>query len=64
MKKGPYVNDKEGQAHQIITIYEFDAMRLTQAWDCISKQLEPFRSIPGFTLSVRILERSGEVKGY
>jgi len=64
MKKGPYVNNKEGGAHQIISIYEFDVMKFTEAWDCISKQLEAFRRIPGFTLSGRILKKSREVKGY
>ena len=63
VKKGPYVNGQEGQAYQIITIYEFDVMKFTEAWDCISKQLEAFRRIPGFTLSVRTLKKSREVKG-
>lgn len=63
MKKGPYVNNQEGRAHQLITIYEFDVMKFTEAWDCISKQLEPFRRIPGFTLSVCILKKGKRLKG-
>ena len=49
-KKGPYINNKRGAVHQIITIYEFDLSKYTEAWDCISKQLDAFPSIPGFTL--------------
>lgn len=64
MKKGPYVNNKEGAAHQIITIYEFDISKITEAWECISKQLDAFRSIPGCALSVHILQKGREVKGY
>lgn len=63
-KKGPYVNNKEGAAHQIITIYEFDISKFTEAWECISKELDVFRCIPGFTLSVHVSKKAREVKGY
>ena len=65
IRKGPYVNNKEGQAHQqIITIYDFDVSRYMEAWEFISKELDPFRRMPKFTLSVRTLKRSRGVKGY
>ena len=62
-KKGPYINNKKGAVHQIITIYEFDLSKYTEAWDCISKQLDAFPSIPGVTFSAHILKRGREVKG-
>ena len=64
MRKGPYVNNKGGGAHQIIVIYDFDVSRYTEVWEFISKELDPFRRMPKFTLSVRTLKRSRGVKGY
>ena len=63
-KNGPYVNNKEGAAHQIIIIYEFDKSKFAEAWENISNQLHSLRDIPGFTLSAHILEKGREVKVY
>ena len=70
-KKGPYVNNKEGSAHQIITLYQFNKSMLTETQEIISDHLGPFRGLPGFTLSAHIygprpyhliLEKGGEIK--
>lgn len=63
-KKGPYVNNKEGAAHQMIILYKFDRSKLREAWTNILKQIDSLRDIPGFTLSAHILEKGREVKAY
>ncbi len=64
-KIGPYVIEQEEADNQIITTYEFDKSKFVEAWECISEQLDAFRIIPGFTLSVLILDKGREViKGY
>ena len=72
-KKGPYINNREGAVHQIITLYHFNKSRLTEAQEIISKHLGFWRDLPGFTLSVHIygprpyhlnLEKGGEIKKY
>jgi hypothetical protein len=63
-KKGPYVNNKEGAAHQIIIIYEFNKSKLAEAWANISNQLQSLRGVPGFALSAHMLEKGREVKVY
>ena len=63
-KRGPYIEGGEGVDKKIITTYEFDRSRLAEAWENIFKQSEVFRRIPGFSLSARILEESGEVKKF
>ncbi len=60
-QKGPYVNNKEGASHQIITLYEFERSKLKEAWKNILKQMDSFCGIPGFTLSAHILEKAQEL---
>ena len=50
-KRGPFINNGEGDKNRIITLYDFDESRLAEAWGIISNQLEVFRDIPGFTFS-------------
>jgi|GEM_PF-1109329 len=57
-KRGPYIEGGEGTDNKIITIYEFDRSRLAEAWENIFKQSDVLRTIPGFSLSARILEES------
>ena len=63
-KMGPYVNEQAGGDNQIVTIFDFEKSRFREAWECISEQLDVFRIIPGVTLSVHIMEKGREVKGY
>jgi hypothetical protein len=63
-KVGPYVIEQGQTTHQIITTYEFDESKSLEAWECISEELDAFRIIPQFTLSVDILDRGREVKWY
>ena len=63
-KMGPYVIDHQKKEIQIITIYEFGQSKFTEAYEYISEQLEAFRLIPGFTLSVFILDKGREFKWY
>ncbi len=53
-KKGPYINDKEGAAHQIITIFHFNESKLGETQEFISKHLDFLQGLPGFSLSARI----------
>jgi len=62
-KKGPYVNNKEGAAHQIIILYEFDRSKIREAWTNILKQMDSLLGAPGLAISAHILEAGKEVKG-
>jgi hypothetical protein len=62
IKKGPYVNNKEGAPHQIIILYEFDRSKLAEAWENILKQIDSLRGVPGFALSAHMLQKGREVK--
>jgi len=50
-KRGPFINNGEGDGNRIITLYDFDESRLIEAWDIIFKQVHIFRDLPGFTFS-------------
>ena len=50
-KRGPFINNGEGDKNRIITLYDFDESRLIEAWDIIFKQVRIFRDLPGFTFS-------------
>lgn len=63
-KKGPYVNNKEGAAHQMIILYKFDRSKLREAWTNILKQIDSLHGVPGFALSAHMLEKGREVKVY
>jgi len=63
-KMGPYVIEQGQTTHQIITTYEFDRWKFAEAWEYISEQLDAFRIIPEFSLSVSILDNRREVKWY
>lgn len=63
-KIGPYIIDQQDADNQIIIIYEFNELKFVEAWKCITEQLDTFLIIPGFTLSVNILDKGREVKGY
>ena len=64
VRMGPYVIDHQTKDNQIITIYEFDQSKFTEAYEYFSEQLEAFRMIPEFTLSVSILDKGKELKWY
>ena len=61
-KKGPYVNNNEGAAHQIIILYEFDRSKLREAWTNILKQIDSLHGVPGLAISAHILEAGKKVK--
>ncbi|MDH4264691.1 MAG: hypothetical protein OEW45_03545 [Deltaproteobacteria bacterium] len=63
-KKGPYVNNKEGAAHQMIILYKFDRSKSGEAWTNILKQIDFLRGVPGFALSAHIVEKGWEDKAY
>ena len=63
-KMGPYVFDQQEKDSQITTTYEFDQSKFVEAWEYISEQLDAFRMIPEFALSVSILDKGREVKWY
>jgi hypothetical protein len=56
-KRGPYIKEKGGAGNQIITIYEFDKSKLSEAWENISKQVDAVRGVSGFTLSAHVLRK-------
>ena len=62
-KRGPYIKENGGAGDQIITIYEFDESKLSEAWEIISKQLDAFRGVPGFTLSAHLLAKGKRSNG-
>jgi tagatose-1,6-bisphosphate aldolase len=62
-KKGPYVNNNEGAAHQIIILYEFDRSELREAWTNILKQMDSLHGVPGLAISAHILEAGKKAKG-
>ena len=47
-----------------MVVYEFDKTKISEAREIISKHLEAYRSIPGFTLHSHILEKGEGLKGY
>jgi len=61
-KRGPYIREAVGAGNKIIILYDFEKSRTVEAWQTISKQVDTFRSIPGFALSAYILEKGKEVK--
>jgi hypothetical protein len=61
-KKGPYVNDKAGAAHQIIVIYEFHQSKVAEALELIQGQLGRLADIPGWVISSRIAKKGREIK--
>jgi hypothetical protein len=63
-KMGPDVIDQQGKGNQIITTYEFDQSKFAESWEYVSEQLDAFRIIPEFDLSVSILDKGREVKWY
>ena len=72
-KKGPYVNNKEGAAHQIITLYHLNKSKLMEAQEVIFKHLGSLRSLPGIILSAHtygprpyhlILEKGGQMSAH
>ena len=64
LRRGPYFGDAAGGGSKIIITYDFEKTRLVEAWEAISKQVDRFRGLLGFTLSAHILEKSKEVKRY
>jgi hypothetical protein len=57
VKRGPYIDENRGATNQITTVYEFDKSLLAEAWQTISKHLDAFRSVRGFTLSAQVMDR-------
>ena len=55
-KKGPYANNGEGVAHQIIILYEFDRSKLREAWTNILEQIDSLHGAPGLAISAHISE--------
>ncbi|MBP1720333.1 MAG: hypothetical protein H6Q43_3771, partial [Deltaproteobacteria bacterium] len=44
----------------ITTVYEFEKTLLSEAWKTISKHLDVFRAVRGFTLSAQVMDRERE----
>jgi len=61
-KRGPYIDETQGTANRITTVYEFDKSLLPEAWINISKHLDVFRAVRGFTLSAQVLDRQREAQ--
>ncbi len=61
-KKGPYVNNKEGAARQIIILYEFDRSKLREAWTNILKQMDFLYGVPGLAISAHISKANKKVE--
>ena len=64
IKKGPYVNNKEGADQQIIILYKFERSKLREAWTNILQQMDSLHGVPKFALSAHVLEKGREVKHY
>lgn len=60
VKRGPFIDESKGDGSQITTVYEFDKAMLPKAWANISKHLDVFRTVRGFTLSAKVMERQRE----
>ena len=61
-KRGPYVNNAEGVANQIIITYESEKTKLAEACQYIFKPLDVFQGVPGFTFSAHLLEEGKKVE--
>ena len=61
-RRGPYIKEAAEAGTKIIITYDFEKSKIVEAWETISKQMDTFRSIPGFALSAHILEKGREVK--
>jgi len=61
-KRGPYIDETQGKATCITTVYEFDKSLLAEAWKNISIHLDAFRRVRGFTLSAQVMDRKREVQ--
>jgi len=59
-KRGPFIDEDKGATNQITTVYEFDKSLLAEAWENISKHLDVFRAVRGFTLSAQVMDRQRE----
>jgi hypothetical protein len=64
VKRGPYIDDNRGTANQITTVYEFEKSLLPEAWVNISKHLDAFRAVRGFTLSAQVVDREREGQNF
>jgi hypothetical protein len=54
--EGPYITFGKNEKAQQIVLYEFEKGKLMEACKYISKQLEEFKNIPGFSFSFELLE--------
>jgi hypothetical protein len=63
-KRGPYINDASDASNEIITIYEFDKSKFAEAYENISKHINAFRGVPGFTFCAKLLTKHREVKPF
>ena len=57
-KRGPYVKNQKGAAHQIVILYEFDRSRLKEAWRRVSEQMDFWRAVGGLAISAHISEKT------
>jgi hypothetical protein len=64
VKRGPYIDGNKGAANQITTVYEFDKSLLPEAWANISKHLDVFRTVRGFTLSAQVMDRERKAQKF
>jgi hypothetical protein len=58
-KRGPYIHD----GAKIMVVYEFDKAKIGETREIISKHVEAFQGIPGFSLHSQILEEGEGLKG-
>jgi len=63
-KRGPYINSGSEASNKIIIIYEFDESRFAEAYENISKHIDVFRGVPGFTYSAKLLTKGKEIKPF
>ena len=61
-KRGPYIDETQGMANRITTVYEFDKSRLAEAWKNISTHLDAFRAVRGFSLSAQVINMERNAK--
>lgn len=50
--RGPYVSSVQGEGIQILSIYEFQEGRFSEAMQVVGKRMVAYYGVPGFTYSL------------
>ncbi len=61
-KRGPYIDENQGSASQITTVFEFEKSKLLEAWQKISGHIDALRVVPGFKLSAQVMDIEREAR--